>query len=55
MGNHTIWLTSFRQQYATLYQYLMTGTLLSIVPILILFVVLQKYFVRGIVMPDIKG
>ena len=51
----TVGLSSFRQQYTTLYHYLMAGTLLSIIPILILFVVLQKYFVRGIVMSGIKG
>jgi multiple sugar transport system permease protein len=33
----------------------MAGTLLSIIPIFILFVLLQKYFVRGIVMSGLKG
>jgi ABC-type glycerol-3-phosphate transport system permease component len=51
----TVGLSSFRQQYTTLYHYLMAGTLLSLLPILVLFVVLQKYFVRGIVMTGIKG
>ena len=51
----TVGLSSFRLQYNTLYHYLMAGTLLSIVPIFVLFVVLQKYFVRGIVMSGIKG
>jgi ABC-type glycerol-3-phosphate transport system permease component len=51
----TVGLSTFRQQYTTLYHYLMAGTLLSIIPILVLFVVLQKYFVRGIVMSGIKG
>ena len=51
----TVGLSPFRQQYTTLYHYLMAGTLLSIIPILVLFVVLQKYFVRGIVMSGIKG
>ncbi len=51
----TVGLSSFRQQYTTLYHYLMAGTLLSIIPILTLFVVLQQYFVRGIVMSGIKG
>jgi ABC-type glycerol-3-phosphate transport system permease component len=51
----TVGLSSFRLQYNTLYHYLMAGTLLSIIPILVLFVVLQKYFVRGIVMSGIKG
>lgn len=51
----TVGLSSFRLQYSTLYHYLMAGTLLSVIPILVLFVVLQKYFVRGIVMSGIKG
>jgi multiple sugar transport system permease protein len=51
----TVGLSTFRLQYSTLYHYLMAGTLLSILPILVLFVVLQKYFVRGIVMTGIKG
>lgn len=51
----TVGLSSFRLQYSTLYHYLMAGTLLSIIPILVLFVLLQQYFVRGIVMSGIKG
>lgn len=51
----TVGLSTFRQQYSTLYHYLMAGTLLSIIPIFILFVVLQKYFVQGIVMSGVKG
>ena len=51
----TVGLSFFRLQYNTLYHYLMAGTLLSIIPIFILFVLLQKYFVRGIVMSGIKG
>lgn len=51
----TVGLSSFRLQYNTLYHYLMAGTLLSIIPIFVLFVILQKYFVRGIVMSGIKG
>lgn len=51
----TVGLSTFRLQYNTLYHYLMAGTLLSIIPILTLFVLLQKYFVRGIVMTGIKG
>ena len=48
-------LASFGCNITTLYHYLMAGTLLSILPILVLFVVLQKYFVSGIVMTGIKG
>jgi multiple sugar transport system permease protein len=51
----TVGLSTFRQQYTTLYHYLMAGTLLSIIPIFVLFVLLQKYFVQGIVMSGVKG
>lgn len=51
----TVGLSTFRQQYSTLYHYLMAGTLLSIIPIFVLFVLLQQYFVRGIVMSGLKG
>lgn len=51
----TVGLSSFRQQYSTLYHYLMAGTLLSIIPIFVLFVLLQQYFVSGIVMSGLKG
>ena len=48
-------LSFFTQQYNTLYQYLMAGSVVSIIPILLLFVFLQKYFVRGFVMSGLKG
>lgn len=51
----TVGLSYFRLQYNTLYHYLMAGTVLSTLPIFILFVILQKYFVRGIVMSGLKG
>ncbi len=50
----TVGLSYFRLQFVTLYHYLMAGTVLSIIPIFILFVVLQKYFVRGIVMSGLR-
>lgn len=51
----TVGLSSFRLQYGTLYHYLMAGTVLSTIPIFILFVLLQKYFVRGFVLSGLKG
>jgi len=51
----TVGLSFFRLQYNTLYHYLMAGTVLSTIPIFVLFVVLQKYFVQGIVMSGLKG
>jgi len=51
----TVGLSFFRLQYGTLYHYLMAGTVLSTIPIFVLFVLLQKYFVRGFVMSGLKG
>ncbi len=51
----TVGLSYFRLQYGTLYHYLMAGTVLSTIPIFILFVLLQKYFVRGFMMSGLKG
>lgn len=51
----TVGLSFFQLQFNTLYHYLMAGTVLSTIPIFILFIVLQQYFVRGIVMSGLKG
>ncbi len=51
----TVGLSFFQLQFNTLYHYLMAGTVLSILPIFALFIVLQQYFVRGIVMSGLKG
>jgi multiple sugar transport system permease protein len=37
------------------YGVLMAGAFCSIIPLLVLFLVLQRYFVRGIVMTGLKG
>jgi len=44
-------------KYRSLNQWgiMMAGLTLSVLPILILFVVGQRYFVQGIVLTDIKG
>ncbi|NLC43390.1 MAG: carbohydrate ABC transporter permease [Clostridiales bacterium] len=51
----TVGLTFFQGQYVTDYTLLMAGSLISIMPILILYVIAQKYFVRGIALTGIKG
>ena len=51
----TVGLSNFQLQFNTLYHFLMAGSMLSTIPIFILFIVLQKYFVRGIVMSGLKG
>jgi len=52
----TVALASLQSSQETFqYNILMAGTVLSIIPILILFVFMQKYFVKGFVLSGIKG
>jgi len=51
----TVGLTMFRGQYTTKWHLLMAGSVLSILPILAIYVVAQKYFVQGIALSGIKG
>ena len=53
----TVGLLQFRADYQGLNQWgiMMAGLTLSVLPILIMFVVGQKYFVRGIALTGIKG
>ena len=51
----TIGLSFFQGQFITNYSLLMAGSLMSILPILILYILAQKYFVRGIALTGIKG
>jgi len=48
-------LTYFQGEYSTSWNLLMAGSLISLIPILVLFAVAQQYFVQGIVMTGIKG
>ena len=51
----TVGLAMFRTQYSTVYNLLMCGAVISMLPILAIYVFAQKYFVQGIVMTGIKG
>ena len=51
----TVGLTMFRGQYRSDWHLLMAGSVLSIIPILAVYVVAQKYFVQGIALTGIKG
>jgi multiple sugar transport system permease protein len=48
-------LQAFNQQYNTDYSMLMAGSVLAILPILILFVAFQRYFVQGITVTGLRG
>ncbi len=51
----TIAINQFRDVYANNYGALMAGTLLSILPVIILFMALQKEFVAGLTTGAVKG
>ena len=51
----TVGLAALRSQYSTLWNLIMAGALISVVPVLVLFVVAQRYFVRGVTSSGLKG
>jgi multiple sugar transport system permease protein len=51
----TVGLSYFQGQYNTQWNLMMAATLISVVPILILYAVAQKYFIQGIAMTGLKG
>ena len=51
----TVGLQLFKGQYSVAWNLLMAGSVISVIPILVLYVFLQKYFVEGIAMTGIKG
>jgi multiple sugar transport system permease protein len=51
----TVGLAFFQGQSATDYTRLMAGVMLSVIPILIVYSMAQKYFTQGVVLSGIKG
>ncbi len=51
----TIGLTNFQSQYESQWNLLLSGSVVSILPLIILYIFLQKYFVEGIAGTGIKG
>ncbi|HLH74874.1 MAG TPA: carbohydrate ABC transporter permease, partial [Chloroflexota bacterium] len=51
----TVGLSYFQDEYSTQFNYMMAGSVLNIIPILIIFLLLQRYFVRGIALSGITG
>lgn len=48
-------LRSFITEYSSEYSLIMAGSILSLIPVFVLFVFLQKYFVEGIATSGLKG
>lgn len=55
MRTLTVGLRYFGDEQATQFNYLMAGAVMSLIPILIVFFALQRYFVRGIAMTGLGG
>ena len=48
-------LKMFIGQYSSDYGLIMAGSVLSLIPVLIVFLILQKYFVEGVASTGLKG
>lgn len=48
-------LQAFNQQFNTEYTILMAGSVLALLPILLLFIAFQRYFVQGIQFTGLRG
>ena len=48
-------LKMFISQYSSDYGYIMAGSVLSLIPVIIMFLILQKYFVEGVATTGLKG
>lgn len=51
----TMGLTQFQSQYTAKWNLLLTGGILSIIPLLIIYIYLQKYIIQGIASTGTKG
>jgi alpha-1,4-digalacturonate transport system permease protein len=48
-------ISQFTFQYQTLWPQLMAASVIAILPIVVIFVVFQRYFVAGVVASGVKG
>lgn len=48
-------LAGFRNSFSTRYDLIMAGSMLALLPVLIIYIACQKYIVKGIVMTGLKG
>jgi ABC-type glycerol-3-phosphate transport system permease component len=51
----TVGLAALRSQYSTFWNLIMAGALISVIPVLLLFIFAQRYFVRGVTSSGLKG
>jgi multiple sugar transport system permease protein len=48
-------LSEFQSRYGTSYHYLLAASTVAVLPVILLFVLLQKQFIQGIVLTGLKG
>jgi multiple sugar transport system permease protein len=51
----TVGLAALRSQYSTSWNLIIAGALISVIPVLVLFIFAQRYFVRGVTSSGLKG
>jgi len=51
----TVGLATLQGEHVTRYDLIMAGAVISIIPILVLYMIAQKWFVKGITMTGLKG
>lgn len=51
----TVGLRYFQDELVTDYHFLMAGSVMSVIPVLVIFLLLQRYFVRGIALTGMGG
>jgi len=55
MRTVSLGLTEFQTLHGTAYNLMMAGSTLATIPVLILFILLQRYLIRGVVLSGLKG
>jgi len=48
-------LSLFKSEFGVQWNYVMASTTLIVIPVLLLFIFLQKYYVQGIITSGVKG
>lgn len=55
MSTLTVGLNTLQGQYNTAWTLLMAGSVIALVPVLLVFIFAQRYFIRGIAMTGLGG
>ncbi|AGB41747.1 ABC-type sugar transport system, permease component [Halobacteroides halobius DSM 5150] len=51
----TVGMNAFKGQYRTLWNLVLTGSVLMAIPVIIVFIIFQNYFIKGVSFSGIKG